>query len=318
MGTGPFVFKSWRSGDRVVVERNPNYWGRKANLDQVIFRIIPDTESRYASLLTGDVDVIWTDRANHILKARKRDDVNVLRWESVGATTIFLNHGKPPLNDPRVRKALQLAYDTDKLSQAVWRGVNPTAYHPFGKNFQCPGFQYPKVDLEKAKALLKDYGKPVKVVFTHTTTARGRELAAIAQQMWRKIGVETVLDPVDQTTLIRKVVTRTYLISGWRMIEEIDPYLDIQVVGTFYSKSPANYAQYKNPKMDKLVLGGRVTEDPKKRAYIYCQVAKLIAKDVPILYRGGLVRHALTKPDVKGIPRPLGGAIRVREAWLDR
>ncbi len=318
VGTGPFTMLEWRSGDRVTVVRNPNYWGKAPYLDKVIFRVIPDTETRYASLLSGDVDAIWTDRANHILKARKRSDVVVLRNEGNGALTIFLNNAKPPLDDVRVRKAMQLAFDTDRFNKAIRKGVNPTAYHPFGPKFNCPGFQYPKPDLVKARQLIKAYGKPVKVIYTHTTTARGREGALISQSFWNKIGVETVMDPVDQTTLIRKVVTGDYQISGWRIVEEIDPYVDIQIVGTFYSKSPANYAHYKNPMMDKLVLGGRVTENPQKRAAMYCGVAKLIAAEVPILYRGGLVRHVLTRPDVKGVPVPYGGLVNTLAAWLDR
>ncbi len=89
-------------------------------------------------------------------------------------------------------------------------------------------------------------------------------------------------------------------------------------MGTFYSKSPANYAKYKNPRMDKLVLGGRVTEDPQKRNAIYCGVAKLIAGEVPILYRGGLVRHVIRRPGVKGLPTPYGGWVDTTGVWLER
>ena len=252
VGTGPFLLKEWMPGDHLTVERNPDYWREgRPYLDQVTFRPLPDTESRYASLLTKDVDVIWTDRPNHILKALDNPDVKVLRSEGRGALTTFLNIAKPPLDDLRVRKALQLAFDTDLFAKATRKGVNPTIYHPFGADFECEGFSYPPLDLERARQLIADYGKPVKVRIVHTTTNRGREFALISQQMWRKIGVEVEMNPVDQTTLIRKVVTGDFVISGWRMVHELDEFLDIQMVGTFHSKSPANYAHYASEEMDR-------------------------------------------------------------------
>ncbi|MFQ5990268.1 MAG: ABC transporter substrate-binding protein, partial [Candidatus Methylomirabilales bacterium] len=320
VGTGPFLFKEWRSGDRVVVERNPNYWGKPAFLDKVVFRLLPDPESRYASLLTKDVDVIWTDRPTHILKAKKREDLVVMENGGAGALTTFLNHAKPPLDDWRVRKALQLAFDNEAFVKAARKGVNPPAFHFLGPKFSeyCLDFKHPGPDLERARKLIKEYGKPVKVVYTHTTTIRGRNGALIAQQMWKKIGVETVMNPVDQATLVRKVVTGDYMISGWRMVDEIDDFQDIQVVGTFYSKSPANYEHYKNPEMDKLVIAGRMEADRKKREEIYCKIVKLVTRDVPLLYRGGFVSRVILLPDVKGVQLNTAGRVITKYAWLDR
>ena len=320
VGTGPFLFKEWKSGDRVIVVRNPDYWGKQPYLDRVVFRLLPDPESRYASLLTKDVDVIWTDRPTHILKARKRKDLVVLENGGAGALTTFLNHAKPPLDDPRVRKALQLAFDNAAFTLAARKGVNPPAFHFLGPRFKdyCPDFKHPGPDLERARQLIKEYGKPVKVIYTHTTTIRGRNGALISQQMWNKIGVETVMDPVDQATLVRKVVTGNFVISGWRMVDEIDEFQDVQVVGTFYSKSPANYEHYKNPVMDKLVLAGRMEADVKKREKIYCKIAKLVTEDVPILFRGGMISRIILLPDVKGVGLNSAGRLVTKNAWLDR
>ena len=318
VGTGPFKFVEWRPGDRLVVERNENYWKKGLPLlDKLIIRPIPDQESRYASLLSKQLDIIWTDRPTHILKARKDKNVSVKQSIDNGALTTFLNHSKPPLDDPRVRTALQLAEDNALFVKATRKGVNPPISHPYG-DLQCPGFSWPKQNIAKAKELIKAYGKPVKVTYTHTTTARGKEAALIRQQMWKKIGVDVETDPVDQATLIRKVVTSNFMIAGWRIVPEGDPYVDIQTVGTFYSKSPANYGKYNNPMMDKLVIGGRMTLDPKKRAGIYCKVAGLIAQDVPIIYNGANVSNVIFLPDVKGVETPAGGFINTREIWLDR
>ena len=66
------MFKEWRAADRLIAERNPNYWDKdKPYLDRVIVRPLPDSDARYASLVKGDVQVIWEDRAENILKAKK-------------------------------------------------------------------------------------------------------------------------------------------------------------------------------------------------------------------------------------------------------
>ena len=318
VGTGMYRFVEWKTGDRVVVERNPDYWGKPGYLDKVIFRLLPDPESRYASLLSRDVDVIWVDRPSHIKKANKRSDIVVKKNGGAGALTVFLNNAKPPLDDWRVRKALQLAYDNVPYTRAARKGVSPPAFHPFGPNFNCPGFKHPGPDIERAMKLIKEYGKPVTVRYTHTTTIRGRTSAQIAQQMWKKIGVEVVMNPVDQATLVRSVITGDYMISGWRMVDEIDEFQDIQIVGTFFSKSRANFGKYKSPEMDKLVIAGRKESDYEKRNAIYCKIAKLITKDVPILYRGAYMPHMMHLPDVKGVFLNTAGRIITKYAWLDR
>ena len=79
IGTGPYQFKSWAGGDRIVVKRNPNYYvPGTAKFDQIVFRILPDTQARFAALKAGEVDVIWTDRGNTIKAAQKDGSLNVI------------------------------------------------------------------------------------------------------------------------------------------------------------------------------------------------------------------------------------------------
>jgi ABC-type transport system substrate-binding protein len=89
VGTGPFVFKEWRAADRLVAERNPDYWDKdKPYLDRVTVRPLPDSDARYASLVKGDVQVIWEDRAENIVKAKKDKNLRVLQWVGSGALVI--------------------------------------------------------------------------------------------------------------------------------------------------------------------------------------------------------------------------------------
>src|SRR5262249_37209313 len=126
VGTGPFVLKSWTAGDRMVVERNPNYWDKsKPNLDRVVLRPLPDSQSRFASLKSGETDLVGADEyeADNIQRAKKDSTLQVLSYAGSGAAVSAINTKVPPLDDVRVRRALVMALDRKKMSQALTNGI---------------------------------------------------------------------------------------------------------------------------------------------------------------------------------------------------
>jgi 4-phytase/acid phosphatase/peptide/nickel transport system substrate-binding protein len=126
VGTGPFVFKEWRAADRLITERNPDYWDKdKPYLDRVIVRPLPDSDARYASLVKGDVQVIWEDRAENIVKAKKDKNLITLHWVGSGALVIPLNTQREPLNDKRVRQAISMGLNPQKQRGGPEPGLAP-------------------------------------------------------------------------------------------------------------------------------------------------------------------------------------------------
>ena len=88
VGTGPFVIKSWTAGDRMVLERNPDYWNKgHPYLDRVVLRPLPDSQSRFASLLSSETDVVWADEfeADNIQRAHKNPALKVHDYVGSGA-----------------------------------------------------------------------------------------------------------------------------------------------------------------------------------------------------------------------------------------
>jgi len=119
VGTGPFMFKEWLPNDRMVMVRNPHYWQKgKPYLNSVIFRTVPDMQTRFAGLQSGELDVILTDRGASILQAKEDRSLKVYSSRSSGAETFLLNASKPPLNDVRVRRTLAHAWNQDASVQA--------------------------------------------------------------------------------------------------------------------------------------------------------------------------------------------------------
>lgn len=313
MGTGPYIFDSWAGGDRIVVKRNPNYWDKdKIFLDEIVFRILPDPQTRYQSIKSGDIDMVWTDRGNSIKDAFKDPNITVHAYDGAGASITLFNASKPPLDDSRVRAALSHAWNQNAIIKITWKDTRPFIEHPYG--FECDDSAYRHNDYEKAKALLKEYGKPVKVNLIHTTTPRGKELGEMLQQMYKKIGVELTLEPVDQNTLVKRVFTNNYQISGWRIADGV---VGPQVFGLSHSKSPYNLARYQNPKLDELSLAMRTAKTVAEREKMLCEIAKVWNTEGTIQYRAGNRYHVLTGNNVKGI-RPFGqGVPYVWYAWKE-
>ncbi len=317
VGTGPFIFEEWQPGNKFVVRKNPDYWDvDKIHLDRIVFRFLPDQQTRYLSLKGGEVDMIWTDRGPTILRAEQEAEFNTYKRDGVGAGIFFLNTAKPPLDDLRVRQAVSHAWDQKIFIKSSLKGTRPFITSPFGADDPCNEAGFLHHDVSKARELVKAYGKPVEIELIHTTTPRGREFGEILQQLLKKAGIKLTLSPVDQLQLRQRVFTKNYQISGWRIADVAD--VGPQLFALLYSKSPYNLTQYKNPAMDALVYGQRIEVDPVKRQQKLCKVSEFMNQQAMILYTSGRRHHAFAYQFVKNLGPMRQGVPDQRNLWLDK
>jgi len=317
VGTGPFVFDNWAGGDRITVTRNPDYWNKdKVYLDKVVFRILPDTQTRFASLKSGEVDLIWTDRGNTIISAKKDPDLQTHTTDGAGALITLFNTRGEHLKDPRVRAAISHAWNQNAVLKITWKDTVPFAKHPYLGQFDCGDANYRDYDPKKAKELLADYGKPVKLTMIHTTTPRGRELGEMMQQMYKQVGVELELQPVDQNTLVKRVFTKNFDISGWRIRDAAD--IGPQIFALHHSKSSYNLTGYGSEEVDKLAMAMRTAKDMESRQKHLCELAGLMNESGHIQYRGGRRYHAFSRQHVRDVPPLYNGVVDSTSIWLDK
>ena len=196
------------------------------------------------------------------------------------------------------------------------QGLRPVYDDPYGptSGIECKDNGALGYNPEKAKKLLADYGKPVKLVQTVTATPRGREGAQVFQADMKKIGIDVEIKPVDQTQLVKETLARDFQITGWRIIDLAD--VDPQMFANFHSKSPINFSGYNNAEVDRLLLIGRTSLDENKRKAAYCDLIKILNDDVVWLWTGSNIDFAITRANVRGIPALRGGAVQVEAAWL--
>ena len=322
VGTGPFRFVEWASGDRIVVEKNPDYWrADEINLDRITFRILPDTQTRFASLKSGEVDVIWTDRGASIVDAQKDESIVTLAVDGAGAATNMLNGKREPLSNATLRKALAHAWNQDGANKITWKGTRPFVTHPLGSAKDCGEANYRHFDIEKAKEYVAEYLKETgktevpPIVMIHTTTERGRELGSIYQQTAKAAGITINLEPVDQSTLVARTFKGDFDITGWRIADgaDIGPQLHAYAkIGSSY-----NLTGFNNPELDALADKMRVATDMEDRLQMQCEMVSMMNDDGSIEYVGGGRYYAFTTQRVKGVPPPYRGVVDVTRAWVD-
>ncbi len=316
MGTGPFKYGKWNSGDHYVVYKNENYWQEgKPFLNKVVFRSIPDHQTRYASFASGQVDMIVLDRGNLIKKAKKDPSLYTYASEGNGAEIVIINHLRPPLDDVRVRRALALANKQELHIKMVYGDAIPYIHHPIGEWFTCADDGYPDYDPEEARRLLADYGKPVEIECISSNTSRGRAIGELLQQLYKKVGVE--LKPISLATgpHVMSVFKKEYHLASWRIPGSRD--MSPQLYRTFHSQSPTNYSGYDSPVMDERLEALQKEPNPEKRDGILCNIIKQLNDDAVILYRGGRRRNIIARKKIRDITDVSGVSVNLSTAWID-
>lgn len=317
VGTGPFKFAEWSSGDRIVVEKFDGYWNEEnpAHLDRITFRILPDTQTRFASLQSGEVDVIWTDRGASIVQAKNDPDVVTLDVEGAGAAINLVNTRVPPLDDERVRRAIAHAWNQDAVAKITWQNTREAVTHPLGPDKDCGEAGYLGYDPQKAKELVAEYGKPIEVTMVHTATPRGRELGELMQQMTKQVGITVNLEPVDQSTLVARTFRGDFGIIGWRIADGAD--MGPQLYAHVRSDSSYNLTGWSTPELDELAQRMRVAETREERLDLQCEMVEAWNQSGAMHYVGGGHYYAFTRPDVKNVPPPYRGVVDVTRAWIE-
>ncbi len=200
-GTGPYRFVSRTVGDRIVLEKNPDYWGEEPYLDELVFRIIPNNQTRLAALISGEVDLI-----SYV----QPDDVGTLEQqgfqvpEGTGAAYLYLsfNFQNEDLQDERVRQALILGLDRQRFVDEVYNGDALAVYsslHP-GNEAYDPDARDFEYDPDRARELLAEAGfdESNPLTFTIVIDVANQAQAEWLQSHYKEIGVEADLVSLDR------------------------------------------------------------------------------------------------------------------------
>jgi peptide/nickel transport system substrate-binding protein len=281
IGTGPYRFVEWKRDERLVLERNPDYWQGPADVSRVTFRFIPEFSARLAAMLSGEIDIM-KDVPPHVVDAVDRSGrAKVRAAVSSRINYVALQALKPgPMQDLRIRRAMNHAVDVDELIEKVLKGRATKICGPLSP----ASVDYARVDCykhdpQRAVALLKEAGQdPAKMALTLDTPSGRYPLdkdvsLAIAAQLQR-IGIRVNVVVNEWGTHLDKIKNRNtgeMFFLGW------GPSLYGQGVVEPLFKADQTYSSYGNNKtLDDKIARAVTVVDPKGRAAAYAELQQMI------------------------------------------
>jgi len=300
VGAGPFRFVEGKLDEQIVLERFDDYYGGADELppvgppllDKVIFRMIPETSTRVASLLAGEVHIIQNVPAYMVPQFLGNPDVQVKTCMGTRPKFMDLNVTRPPFDDVRVRQALNYAVDAETLLAKVAGGYGIILPGPLSpaNNYADPDLKPYGYDPEKAKELLAEAGyKPEDISFVIDAYGPYVEIAEAVAGQLRALGmdanVRTWEYKVVKPLLLnceRQAFLRDWGDSAFDPVGYIEAKWHTRVEGTPLGRG--NFSCYSNPEVDALIEAGASEPDPEKRREIYYKMQRLIYEDAPAVF----------------------------------
>jgi peptide/nickel transport system substrate-binding protein len=303
MGTGPFMLKEWVQDQRLVLTRNPNWWGKsEGNVTEIVYTPVKATATRMAALLSGEVDFVLDPSPQDL--PRLRQDGNLKVIDGIENRTIFFGmdqhrdelvgsnvKGKNPLKDVRVRKALYQAIDMNAISRVTLRGLG----QPTGALVapQVAGWtesvhtRYP-FDVAAAQKLLADAGYKdgfeVDFACPNNRYINDEAICQAVTAMWARIGVKAKLRTLPLSTyfpMIQRYEASIYML-GWG-VPTFDALYSLQsLVRSVGPGGDGNYnvGRYSNPKMDQIIDRAKTETDTLIRNRLLTEALALQNTDV--------------------------------------
>jgi len=299
VGCGPFRFVKWKSDQFIILKRFEKYWEGPPNYKTYIFRVIPDPLTQEMEFYAGTIDH-YNVLPHQVERLKKDPRFQAFSGLSFGYTYIGYNMRKPPFNDVRVRKALGMAIDVDKIIRYVLYGQAERITGPFVKqtNYYDHSIKPLPYDPKTALKLLQEAGwrrgkdgwlrkNGKRFQFTLITNSGNdirKAILAIAQQSWKKIGIDVRTELLEWSVLLKRINQHNFdaVVLGWSMGIEPDLFQIFHSSQTHPYQ--LNFVGYKNKKADELIVKIRQEYDEKKRIKYCHMLHRIIAEDQPYTF----------------------------------
>jgi peptide/nickel transport system substrate-binding protein len=319
VGAGPFRVKSHTPGDRVVLVAHRDFWGGPPQLDEVTLRAIPEHATRMAAVETGEADIAWFVPPEHVdrLKA-KGFGITLVGTNQVRALVLGTQATRTkPLEDRRVRQALNLAVDKEGLNKflfnGLWRVADGQVIGPAAFGYSPVVKAYP-YDPERAKRLLAEAGYAggftVGFEFPVGRYIKDKEYAEAVAGQLAAVGVRLQLKPLESGVWFQKYIAGTI---GPVFMVDLGPSVDLDF-GTARFPSWSQSKFWANEAFDALFRKQRATVDQTERQKVLADMAALFREEAPCIFGLEVVAIHAVAPRVSGAVFPADGTIDVATA----
>ncbi|MFC6333692.1 ABC transporter substrate-binding protein [Paenibacillus septentrionalis] len=288
VGTGPFKFISWNKNEKLVVERNPDYWVEdQPKLDAIEFIPITNPSQKLNALISGQVDLVDSIPFQDIPNVEKQKNLIMEQKTSFGFQRITMNLERAPFNNEYNRRAVNYAINRDELNALIYFNTFVPGYSFFSPAgfANDPGVTSP-FDLDLAKEELVKAGNPDGFVFKYLSAndPQSLQISQLYQSQLAKVGITMEIEPLDSTALTQKRSSGDWDAVGGGWSGMIDP--DQNSYAFIVTDAPFNYGKYSNPTVDELMQLAREKQSEEERTSIYKEVSEILLEDVPSVFTG--------------------------------
>jgi oligopeptide transport system substrate-binding protein len=325
VSNGAFRLKTWQLNRRIELEKSDTYWDRdKVKLNGIIYYPTENVVSEERMFRVGQLHYSGSVPLGKIPVYQAMEDSPYVQAPYLGTYYYLLNTTRAPTDNLKVRKALSLAVDRDKLNKTVLKGANFSAYSITPPD--TLGYYPPKLfsyDVERARELLAEAGYPngdswPGLELTYNTSEDHRKIAVALQQMWKdNLNVEVTLTNQEWKVYLDSITNMHFQIArrGW-IGDYVDPnnFLDL-----FISGGGNNTTGFANPAYDEMVLREAPQAATKEERFaIFKRAETLLMEQMPIIPIFTYTSKHLIHPSVNGLPPNLMDSINMKYVWLDK
>ncbi len=342
VGTGQYKFVEWIEGDHLTLELNKDWWGydadicggtaladKDAGFKTITFKPVPESATRVAMIQSGDAQLIWPIPTESVSVLESDPNVTSYRDDGIVVRYMMMNTQKEPLNNVKVRQAMDYAVNKEAYIQVVDNGMSAVATSIIG-----PAVQYYKgnearpYDPEKAKALLEEAGYPngftTSLMYANTTANQKR--AEFLKQQLEQVGITLELKGMESAVLNQKIQdvdvpgaeaeVECYII-GWSPSTG-DADWGIRPLVAIESEPPMSYniCYFENQELEGYIKTGLESADDATRKEAYEKAQDLLFEEMPMLYLSLESNTWATGAKLQNVKIYPDGAINMKNAKM--
>jgi peptide/nickel transport system substrate-binding protein len=327
VGTGPYKFKSWKTGESITLDSYHDYFEGRPYIDRILTRVIPDTATQFLELKAGKLDDMTLTPLQYARQTETqwfKENYAKYKYLAFAYTYLGYNLNDPKFKDKKVRQALTTAIDRQAIVDGVLLGLGRIAYTPYNPDtfWYNPNVKKYPYDPQKAKQMLAEAGwkpnaegilekdgQPFEfTIITNQGNEQRKNAATIIQANLREIGIKVSIRVYEWSAFLKNFIDKKNFeacVLGWSTGQ------DPSQIDIWNSKKTAvhelNFVSYNNPEVDELMELGASTYDRDERKKYYDKFQEIIAEDQPYTFL--YVPEALTiiSSRFHGIkPAPIG------------
>lgn len=304
IGSGPFKFKEWVSGDHITYEANTAYFGTKPKVARLVFKVVPDENTAFIQLKSGDLDIYQSAALTQYEQLKALSNVAILETPSLSYEHLDLNMQNPLLKERAVRQAIAAAINREEISAKIYKGLYKPAYtdqNPLSFVYDPRVEQYNVYDPSRARDLLEKSGwkpgsdgirvkggKRLSFTVSSTTGRKPRELTEqVMIQYLKAVGIELRIANVPGPKLFGRpdglLYTGKYDLALYAWSTNPDPNNLMLWHSKQIPPGGQNYTRFRNAEVDALTEKGTRTVDKAQRIAIYRRLQLLLAEELPML-----------------------------------